>query len=150
MITLRAYGLPAPQGSKRAFKNPKTGKPVVVEQNAKPVKAWRQAVIDVALPHAGAVPTGCPVSLSVIFRFPRPLAHYGTGRNRGTLKPGAPKRPCGRPDVDKLARSTMDALTAARVWGDDGQVATLLAHKIYTSSPDDQPGATIEITTPYQ
>ena len=147
MITLRAYGLPAPQGSKRAFNHPKTGRPVVVEQNARPVKAWRQAVIDVALPWAGAAPAGQSVHVMLVFRFPRPLAHYGTGRNRGALKPGAPKWPHGRPDLDKLARSTLDALTAAGVWADDGQVASLILSKIYTDGPADQPGAVIEIGT---
>ena len=147
MIRLRAYGLPAPQGSKRAFSHPKTGRPVVVEQNARPVKAWRQAVIDVAVDWAGACPAGQPVHVTVRFLFPRPLAHYGTGRNRGTLRPGAPAGPCGRPDLDKLARSTLDALTAAKVWADDGQVVSLILDKTYTDGPASQPGAVIEIST---
>ena len=87
-----------------------------------------------------------PVAVTITFILPRPLGHYGTGANRGQLKPSAPRRPAGqRMDLDKLARSTLDALTGV-VWVDDGQVADLNLSKVYQASPTEQPGAVIEIT----
>lgn len=65
-----------------------------------------------------------PVALEVTFTLPRPKAHYRTGRNSHLLRDNAPHRPDRLPDLDKLLRSTMDALTAAGVWADDAQVVT--------------------------
>ena len=44
-----------------------------------------------------------------------------------------------RPDIDKLARAILDALTDARVWPDDGQVVTMHVEKRYG-----EPGVEIE------
>jgi crossover junction endodeoxyribonuclease RusA len=89
-------------------------------------------------PMAGAI------VLEVKFRLPRPKGHYGTGRNAGLLKPSAPFHPAGRPDLDKLLRSTFDALGEAGVWGDDSQVVTVRGQKVYAT--DYEPtGATIRV-----
>lgn len=40
----------------------------------------------------------------------------------------------GPPDIDKLARATFDALTAARVWGDDGMVVDAHLRKRYADA----------------
>ena len=39
--------------------------------------------------------------------------------------------PIKRPDVDKLTRAALDALTIAGVWRDDSQVAWLSARKVW-------------------
>jgi len=62
-----------------------------------------------------------PITLSLTFERPRPKAHYGTGRNAGTLKVSVPAFPTMKPDVLKLARAVEDALTGV-VWRDDSQV----------------------------
>ena len=130
-LTFRVYGTPAPQGSKRHV-----GNGVMVESSAK-VKPWRQdvkhAALD-ALPEGYEAPAG-PVAVRVHFTLPRPRSHYGTGRNAATVKPGAPEYHSGRPDVDKLLRSTLDALTAAGVLRDDNQVAALEGFKWYGQHP---------------
>ena len=87
-----------------------------------------------------------PRSFPSTFRLPRPKGHYGTGRNAGLLKPSAPWYPAGRPDLDKLLRSTLDALGEAGIWGDDAQVVTIAASKHYTSDYE-PPGATIRVAT---
>ena len=43
-----------------------------------------------------------------------------------------------KPDLDKLIRAMNDSLTDARVWGDDGQVTTISARKIYGPTPGAQ------------
>jgi len=81
-----------------------------------------------------------------VFRLPRPKGHYGTGRNVAMLKPSAPLFPAGRPDLDKLLRSTFDALGEAGVWGDDAQVVAARGRKVYTTGYE-PPGATILVTS---
>ncbi len=50
------------------------------------------------------------------------------------LRPdGAPKRrklPSVKPDLDKLVRATLDALTGV-IYQDDGQVVNIIASKVY-------------------
>lgn len=65
-----------------------------------------------------------------------PMAKAGIGvRIEVTYELAAPKRcrrttPCVRPDVDKLARALLDALTGI-AYEDDGQVVELLVRKVY-------------------
>ena len=146
MIKLRVYGMPAPQGSKWSPRNSHA----ILDNDAAGVRSWREAVKVAALrapvQHTPArAIAGEAVHADLTFIFPRPLAHYGTGSNRDKLKPSAPMWPTGRKwDVDKLARSTLDALTDARVWGDDGQVVQLKVQKVW-AAPAERPGAVIEI-----
>jgi len=65
------------------------------------------------------VPKGRGVTVSVIYGFARPK-----GRDRLRCDP------CVRPDVDKLCRALMDALTGI-AYHDDGQVVALSVRKIY-------------------
>lgn len=148
MITFHVAGVPAPQGSKTAMpvrKNGKlTGKTNLVE-SSKALKPWRTLVTHQArrakpkgfTPYAGAV------RVEVIFRFPRPKGHYGTGRNAGTLKPSAPEHHTTKPDVDKTLRAILDGLTAAGIYRDDSQVAEVETFKRYAVG--DNSGAMISV-----
>ena len=142
MIKLRVYGMPAPQGSKKAYAV--KGRPVIVDDNPAPLRAWRSEVAAEARIAMGGPPFGGAVEVACTFVLPRPLAHYSTGKNRGQVKSSAPLRPSTRPDVDKLARAVLDALTGI-AWVDDGQVADLYVGKVYQASPAERPGAVIEI-----
>lgn len=82
-----------------------------------------------------------PVALSLAFSFARPPGHSGTGRNAGSLKRSAPLRHIQKPDLDNLAKSTMDALTEAGVWRDDCQVVGLEMVKAW----DNVEGVTIHV-----
>lgn len=149
-----AYGLPAPQGSKRHV-----GNGVMVE-SSKHVRPWREAVKHAALdaleeaedwPRQEGV-----VGLHVIFTLPRPRAHYRTGNSSHQLRKAAPHLHASRPDVDKLLRSTCDALRDAGVYADDSRVAQVYALKCYPLDPEDPwphpigvlplPGAHITVT----
>ena len=149
-IEIIVLGTPAPQGSKHGYavkrKGTYTGKVAQVESSSK-VKPWRMAVKYAAMDamRVGDTPMTGAIILEVIFRLARPKGHYGTGRNAGQVKRGQPFRPNGRPDIDKLLRSTFDALGEAGVWGDDAQVVSARASKVYADAG--RPGAMIKVTS---
>jgi len=115
------YGLtPAPQGSKRHVGNGR-----MVESSPR-LKPWREAVRQEALA-TGEPFTDQPVYVHLLFRFRRPKSHYSA---KGELKPSAPACHITRPDIDKLARSTLDGIAGVLI-NDDSQVAFLVASKEY-------------------
>ncbi|QRY61494.1 RusA family crossover junction endodeoxyribonuclease [Gordonia sp. PDNC005] len=110
-------GRPAPQGSKSPKGRTKSGRVILVE-SSKYVGPWRQQIAASARRRGGILPPG-PVSVSIGFVMPRP---QGTPKRAST--PPAVKRP----DVDKLARAVLDAITG--VWiADDSHVVALHATK---------------------
>lgn len=133
MIAFIVRGLPAPQGSKRAFRNKHTGRVMLVESSPK-VKPWRSDVRDAALAAldttADGRPITAPVGVALSFHMPRPKGHYGSGRNADRLKASAPEYPATKPDLDKLVRAVLDSLTGL-VWVDDSQVVSVAAEKLY-------------------
>jgi crossover junction endodeoxyribonuclease RusA len=146
-LVVRVSGLPAPQGSKRAFRNQHTGRIQQVE-SSKRVKPWRTDVKEAAttaMERSGWQRAEVAVDILITFVFVRPQSHYRTGRNAHLLRDAAPAYPVTAADIDKLARSTLDALTAAGVWRDDKIVAHLDTWKVYESPTDGQAGARIEV-----
>jgi Holliday junction resolvase RusA-like endonuclease len=131
-------GIPRPQGSMRAFV--RGGRAIVTSDNTH-LRPWKTAVAEAARAGRHVVWLG-PVAVGITFRLPRPKGHTG---KRGLL-PSAPHHPTGRPDLDKLARAVMDALTESGVITDDAQVIRLAARKVYG-----EPGASVRVlaeTTP--
>lgn len=125
-------GLPIAQGSKRHV-----GHGIMVEMSKK-LPAWRNDVRLAGIEAMGQrPPLADAVFLHLTFVFPRPKAHFGTGRNAGQLKPTAPVHVTKAPDLDKLVRAVGDALTGI-VWRDDAQVAVLEAHKVFGIHPQVQ------------
>lgn len=137
MIKFTVNGIPAPQGSKRHV-----GGGRMIESSKK-VAPWREAVraeAQRALDHGATPASSGPVGLFVTFRLPRPQGHYG---KRG-LRPSAPTVPHTVPDLDKLLRSTLDGLVMGGVLGDDKQVWTISAVKVYADPEQNSPvGAVI-------
>lgn len=134
-------GVPAAQGSKRHV-----GGGRLVESSKK-VKPWREAVKAAAVEALGDDPAiEGPAFVGITFRFARPAGHYGSGKNAARLKDSAPAYPTSRAlgDLDKLARSTLDALTDSQVIADDSQVALLIVTKQYATAL--KPGATIRVS----
>lgn len=105
----------------------------VIEQKDARIKAWRR-MIATECRQVGWEPVLGPVSLTLVFHLPRPASHYGTGRNAGMIKPGRPDWCATKPDVDKLARAVLDALTKCGAIGDDATVVELKASKWYTGT----------------
>ena len=146
-LLINVNGIPGAQGSKRHV-----GHGIMVE-SSKRVKPWRSDVKDAAEHATGQVsrfdpwtPISEPAEATIVFRFARPKGHYRTGRNAHLLRDGAVGYPVGRNlgDVDKLVRSTFDALTAAGVVQDDALFARLVTAKVWCA-PGEVPGATITI-----
>jgi Holliday junction resolvase RusA-like endonuclease len=133
--SVRANGVPVPQGSKTAFRHSKTGRVVMLDAN-KNLADWRALVTARARSAWGVdrPPLEVPVVASVVFYLPRPKGHYGTGRNAGVLKPSAPLHPGVKPDLDKLVRSVFDSLTVAGVWRDDALCWGLSTYKNYADA----------------
>lgn len=133
-------GIPRPQGSMRAFVSKSTQR-VVITADSAATRPWKTAVVEAA--RAGRVVIwGGPVAVGITFRLPRPKGHIGA---RGLL-PSAPMHPNRKPDLDKLCRAILDALTEAAVVTDDAQVIRLSARKVYGT-----PGASVRVlaeTTP--
>ena len=116
-IAFTVRGIPAPQGSKRHV-----GGGVLVESSNK-VAPWRQDVRRAAEDAMnGHLPFDGPMEVVVTFTLAKPR----------TVKR---EMPHVRPDLDKLVRSTLDALGSAGVYGDDSQVVSLVTWKVYGIIP---------------
>lgn len=137
MIAFDVIGHPRPQGSKRAFVNPKTGRAVMVEQTQ--VKPWREAVKEAARRRFEGPghnePLDCAVAVFVTFRFYRPKS----------LKKSV-LYPCNRStgDLSKLMRSTEDALVDAGLLRDDSLIVTARLHKRFTDAHEAE-GACVNV-----
>lgn len=131
-LTAFVSGRPAPQGSKRLLAHG------ALVESSKQVKPWRadvrQAVLDAGHP---GFPAGTPVHVLLEFVMPRPAA---TPKRR---TPAAVKRP----DIDKLARAVLDALSSAGAWHDDSQVTSLTATK-RLAELGETPGCRITVSHP--
>lgn len=128
MIAFTVFGEAKPGGSKRAFRNPHTGKIAMVDASGKAGKDWRRAVAE-----AGAEAMGNrelyreALVVSMIFYRPRPKSHL---RTNGEVRPSAPRDPITRPDLLKLARLCEDALTGI-VYHDDSAIVSEHLYKCY-------------------
>jgi len=134
-ITLEVFGRPAPQGSKRYVGGNRAQGGRFIEAS-KYLPAWRKAMTEaavLAIEKQGWEKVSGPVEVDVTFYLERPSTVTVTARP-WPIKP---------PDLDKLVRS-LDGLTDAGIWDDDGQMVVLRASKVYADTRE--PGATITIT----
>lgn len=77
------------------------------------------------------MPFALPVSLSIQFGMPRPKSHMELRGGRYVPKmQHYYDRPAVAPDIDKLVRAIMDALTDV-CYHDDSQVVEVRASKVY-------------------
>jgi Holliday junction resolvase RusA-like endonuclease len=142
-ISLDVLGTPAPKGSTRAILI--SGRAVNVpggsNANKNAIKAWHRAVSDQGRLTVGdgrePVFVDQPMTVYIQFRMARPKGHFGSN---GAIRVRAPAFPATKPDIDKLARSTLDALTGI-VWDDDSRIVRLILDEDY--AVPGQEGATI-------
>ena len=118
-------GKPEPKGSARAVKSKSTGRPVLLmggdKASARRLKSWATAIGWAARAAWTGPAIAGPVYLS---------AHF--------IVPGKATRP---PDLDKLQRTVLDALTGI-VYVDDAQVVAIDSEK---DGPSKSPGVLIQI-----
>ena len=127
VLSARAYGAPVPQGSKRFLGNGR-----MVEASQARLRPWRLTVTTAAeQANPAREPVTGPVAVRLWFTFPRPKAHYGRRDGQPYLRGDAPSHHVARPDIDKVTRAVLDALTDAAWWADDSQVAVLEVAKRY-------------------
>lgn len=115
-FTLFVPGIPIPQGSARAFI---VGNRAVVTGANRKTKPWRAEVASAAMILRPEGFTSGAVQIELHFFMPRPI-HL----------PKKYTRPTTKPDLDKLIRAVLDALTGV-LWVDDSQVVEIVAKKYY-------------------
>lgn len=148
MISIKVLGTPAPKGSARAFYKAGMKHAVIVKDNNDRQKSWDGAVREKARAAVGDVDAppfvNTPLMVSIVFRLKRPAGHYSkSGKNAGKLLPSAPQYPQTIPDIDKLARTTLDAMIGT-VFDDDSRIARLVLSKVYAKPGNE--GAAIEVS----
>lgn len=114
MISFRVDGQPIPQGSMKVINGH------IIHSQGSALAAWRSA-IGLSAKLAGAKPTLDAVSMTLVFIMNKP-------KTVTRLDPTVP------PDLDKLVRAALDALTAI-AYKDDSQVIEIRAVKVYGDSP---------------
>lgn len=106
-LSFYVEGIPAPQGSKTMNRGGHS-----FREASKILPAWRRRLIARAvevLDGREGFDREEPIYCALQFYVPRPKTVTRT-------------HPTVKPDVDKLERAVLDALTMAKVWGDDSQV----------------------------
>lgn len=116
--------------------------------NSKELVNWRKGIIAAAL--AAKMPqdwsTSKPMIVTAIFVFERPRSHFKAGKNAHLLRDDAPICHSYKPDVDKLIRALLDAITCSiTVWNDDCQVVRVEAEKWWASYATSKPGVAVTI-----
>ena len=112
-------GIPAPQGSKSAYI--RGDRAIVVDANPKTLKDWRTAVGFVLQSEWHGPPMDGPLSVELNFALLRPKSVSEKRRLHPTVMP----------DLDKLVRAVLDALTGI-VIVDDALVVELHSTKEYS------------------
>ena len=135
-ISITVRGLPIAKGSAKAFYVPSLNRAVVTQSNKAKQTPWVSAIREAVFEECGydVTPVGGMVAITRMeFFFPRPKSHYRTGKHAADLKADAPLYHTNKPDVDKLERCVLDALTGV-LWKDDSQVVYVAQKvKCYTS-----------------
>jgi len=124
-------GIPVPKGSATAFKHAKTGNVIIMQSNRAKQKPWASLIALTAQSYFKE-PTKGPIELTLDFQMPRPKYHFRS--NGWEVKTTAPAEHIIKPDLDKLARCLLDALTGI-VYFDDSQVYGLKCRKFYGKYP---------------
>lgn len=114
-------GVPATQGNHRVGKSGK-----IYEQSSKKLKVWRELVaLTAKAVLRGEEPFETAVRVDLGFHLPRPKSDF---RSNGELKANVARVHVVRPDIDKLTRAVLDAVTG-KFFNDDSQVIELHVQK---------------------
>ena len=130
-IDLLVEGVPVPQGSFRHVGNGR-----IISANPK-LNAWRDTIATQIAQQTAHRLIEAPIRLQLVFTMPRPKS----------VPIGRRATPTTKPDLDKLTRAVMDAISLERycqVIKDDSLVTDLHAAKRYADHT--KPGVTIMIT----
>ena len=126
MIDIFVEGNPKPQARPRV--SVRGGRGFAYNADSKEMKAWKKA-LDNSLKSISFGGFGGPMHVELVFRLPRPKAHYRTGKFSHLLKNSAPGDEGSRCDVDNLSKVVLDKITRSGYWVDDNQVVFLSVRK---------------------
>ena len=124
----------------------------ILTSTSKGLKPWRELIAYQAAAYiteckdgdpsclVGFLPKPEAVEVEIRFTFIRPKSHL---KKSGELTKSAPLFKITYPDIDKLARAVLDALTGV-FYEDDSQVVHLVVHKDY-ADPGIGPGVEISV-----
>lgn len=142
-LVLTVYGEPAPKGSMKCIGG--KGKRHQLVENSARTTPWRERVARGARQLPVSALSGA-VGVEVTLTVPRPRGHYLvnsrglSAEGRRTPYPARRSQGIGG-DVDKLARTILDALEDAGVLLDDAQVVELVTRKTYPDGDGTLPDA---------
>lgn len=143
MIVLDVLGTPAPKGSGRAMMIGGRARHIPSGSNANrdSLKSWDVAVREAVLLERDIDPQATrpifedkPLSVSIVFRMRAPKKRHAA--------------PMTRPDIDKLARATLDAMHGS-VFDDDSRVVELALVKVYAEAGREGARIVIKEWSPY-
>ena len=144
-MIIKAYGEPAPQGSKRAVNRGNANRPVSIVDSSPKLAPWRSDVINAArhvMEQRAFTAMDGPILARMVFSFRRPKSIKYTKR----------PFPSVYPDLSKLCRATEDALKAAGAIMDDALIVeyTRLAKVYCNEDPEalESPGCYIVLGYP--
>mgnify|MGYP000706368365 CR=1 FL=1 len=121
-------GKATPQGSKKGFV---INNRAVLVDASEGNKAWRKHVSDRIREHADYIRYSGPVHVTVVFYMKKAKSN----RTQFMMQ---------KPDIDKLCRSVLDAITDSEMIEDDSRVTSLTAYK-HWETDDMPPGVYIRI-----
>ena len=136
-------GKPAPKGSWSPITVRGRTRLVPSNKNSKPYEQKVEKECIMAIAEAGGIKQevfdtyACIVN--VLFEFPRPKSHFGTGKNASKLKESAAVHHTVMPDKDKLTRNILDAMQGV-AYKNDSQVFDGKTTKIYAEGQPDHEG----------
>jgi len=124
-LTLFVPGVPQTQGGMRQVPTVRGNRQI--STGSKDLGSWRAAITELTgwrmnLQRWQPI-TEAPVRVELEFFLPMPKSARASLRTLGVAYHTA------RKDIDKLERAVLDSLTRAGVYGDDSQVAVLVASK---------------------
>jgi Holliday junction resolvase RusA-like endonuclease len=128
IVEFTVYGTPAPKGSKSAFAIRKggvlTGRTVLTERSSGAQREWTQRVREVIQGRSAGYPLiEGPLHVELRFSVPKPKS-----ARKSVVWPAK------RPDLDKLSRLLLDAMTGC-FYVDDSQVCSMIVTKHYGIRP---------------
>ncbi len=127
MIKFTVHGFPKAKGSLSAFPYQKDGKTRVAMVQGKTSKDWEKLVRNESQRFAGGELLTHPLHVVLYFYLTKPQSRI---RKNSVPYP----YPNVKPDIDKLSRSVLDALTGI-IFKDDAQIVSLFAYKNYGDPP---------------
>lgn len=141
-LTFFVRGKPVPKGSMNGRVVHSRGRRYaqVYDQQGKDLKTWQEAIKWAAIAQRRRLADKegrQAYKIRLLFQFHRPQSHTNAkGKPTADFRPS----PTVKPDIDKLTRAVLDALSGT-IYKDDSQVTAIAARKVY----DSQEGVWIQI-----